>query len=311
MRILPLFFCETVLVALAGVSGFAQGQSGTRPEPPPPESVIPATVIPGVNSTGPAIAPEPARPHGYDPLLDLPPLPSARVTLIGGTVTNLDKVMNQMAFQPFGTKKEMRVHFDTRTRFYRDSAPITERDIRQGQRVYLDTMLNGDRVFAKTIWIRSTAEEGSSRGQISQIDLARNSVTVREELSDQAIKLQVSPTTAVRRGDQRASLSDLTVGALVALKFGAQRQVSEITLLATPGSVFTFAGQVTYLDLSRRLIAIANRSDNKNYDVYMDAVAPNVLRQLREGVNVSVSAVFDGTRYAARSVDFQAASSKP
>ena len=311
MRILPLLFCQMVLVALAGLSGFAHGQSGTRPEPPAPGSVIPATAIPGVNSTGPALAPEPARPRGYDPLLDLPPLPSARVTLIGGTVTNLDRVMNQMAFQPFGSKKQMRVHFDTRTRFYRDSAPITERDISQGQRVYLDTMLNGDRVFAKTIWIRSTAEEGSSRGQISQIDLARNTVTVREELSDQAIKLQVSPTTAVRRGDQRASLSDLTVGALVALKFGAQRQVSEITLLATPGSVFTFAGQVTYLDLSRRLIAIANRSDNQNYDVYMDAVAPNVLRQLREGVNVSLSAVFDGTRYAARSVDFQAASSKP
>jgi len=229
--------------------------------------VIPAAVIPGVNSTGPAVA-GPARPHGYDPLLDLPALPSARVTLIGGTVTNLKKVMNQMAFQPFGTKKEMRVHFDTRTRFYRDSAPITERDIRQGQRVYLDTMLNGDRVFAKTIWIRSTAEEGSSRGQISQIDLARNSVTVREELSDQAVKLQISPTTSVRRGDQQASLSDLTVGALVALKFGPQRQISEISLLATPGSVFTFAGQVTYLDLSRRLIAIANRSDNNNYDVY-------------------------------------------
>jgi hypothetical protein len=311
MRILSLFFCLAVLVALAGISGFVQGQSGTRPEPPAPESVIPAAVLPGVNSTGPVVAPGPARPRDYDPLLDLPPLPSARVTLIGGTVTSLNEVMNQMAFQPFGTTKEMRVHFDTRTRFYRDSAPITERDIRQGQRVYLDTMLNGDRVFAKTIWIRSTAEEGSSRGQISQIDLARNSVTVREELSDQAVKLQISPTTAVRRGNQQASLSDLTVGALVALKFGPQRQVSEITLLAIPGSVFTFAGQVTYLDLSRRLIAIANRSDNNNYDVYMDAVAPNILRQLREGVNVNVSAVFDGTRYAARSVDFQAATSKP
>jgi hypothetical protein len=263
-------------------------------------------VIPGVNSSGPTVAT--VRPQGYDPLLDLPPLPSARVTLIGGTVTSLDGVMNQMAFQPFGTKKEMRVHFDTRTRFFRDTIPITERDIRQGQRVYLDTMLNGDRVFAKTIWIRSTAEEGSSRGQISQIDLARNNVTVREELADQPVKLQISPTTVVRRGDQQASLRDLTVGALVALKFGPQREVREISLLATPGSLFTFAGQVTYLDLSRKLIAIANRSDKLNYDIYMDAIAANILRQLREGMDVNVSAVFDGTRYAARSVDFQAAS---
>src|SRR6266567_743336 len=220
MRILPLFFCQTVLVAVAGVSGFAHGQSGTRPEPPAPGSVIPASVIPGVNSTGPAVPPEPARPHGYDPLLDLPPLPSARVTLIGGTVTNLDKVMNQMAFQPFGTKKEMRVHFDTRTRFYRDSAPITERDIRQGQRVYLDTMLNGDRVFAKTIWIRSAADEGSSHGQIVSVDSAHNALTVRDELSDQAIKLQLSPSAVVRRGTQQVTLNDLTPGALVGVTFG-------------------------------------------------------------------------------------------
>jgi len=228
---------------------------------------------------------------------------------MGGTVTSLDEVMNQMAFSPFGTKKEMRVHFDTRTHFYRDGASISEREIRQGQRVYLDTMLNGDRVFAKTIWIRSAEQEGNSRGQIIRFDPAHNSLTVRDELSDQAIKWQTSSTTAVRRGDQQGSLSDLTPGTLVALSFGPQREVRQITLLATPGSVFTFAGRVTYLDLSRRLIAIANSSDDKNFDIYMEAIAPNVLRQLHEGMNVRISAVFDGMRYAARSVDLQSENS--
>jgi len=222
-------------------------------------------------------------------------------------VTALNEVMNQMAFLPFGTKKEMRVHFDTRTRFFRDGAPISEREIKQGQRVYLDTMLNGDRVFAKTIWIRSAVDEGSSHGQIVSVDSAHNALTVRDELSDQAIKLQLSPSAVVRRGTQQVTLNDLTPGALVGVTFGGQREVREIDLLATPGSVFTFAGQVTFLDLSRKLIAIANRSDGKNYDIYMEAIAPNVLRQLREGVNVNVSAVFDGTQYAARTVDFQSA----
>ena len=92
------------------------------------------------------------------------------------------------------------------------------------------------------------------------------------------------------------------------LSFGSQRDVREIDLLATPGSVFTFAGQITYLDVSRKLIAIANLSDKKSYDIYVDAIAPSQLRQLREGVNVNISAVFDGSRYAARSVDFQSAS---
>jgi len=216
--------------------------------------------------------------------------------------------MNQMKLQPFGTKKEMRVHLDTRTRFFRDGTPITEREIKQGQRVYLDTMLNGDRVFAKTIWIRSSAEEGNSRGQVVEADLERNTVTLRDELTDQSIKLKTSPHTIVRRGTQQGALADLTPGALVSLSFGPQRDVREIDMLAAPGSVFTFAGQITYLDVSRKLIAVANQSDKKTYDLYMDAIAPSLLRQLREGVNVSVSAVFDGSRYAARSVDFQSAS---
>jgi hypothetical protein len=307
MRLPPPLLSYGLLVALAAVSGRAQDQPATRPEPPAPENVIPATVIPGVNSTEPVTS-APTRPKGYDPLLDLPPLPQAQVTLIGGTVTSLDEVMNQMAFQPFGTKKEMRVHFDTRTRFFRDGAPIAQRDIRQGQRVYLDTMLNGDRIFAKTIWIRGAAQEGNTRGQVIRVDTQRNTLTIRDELADQAIKLQVSPTTAVKRGNQKVSLSEVREGALVALTFGPKREVQEISLLATPGSVFTFAGQVTHLDLSRRLIAIANRSDNNTYDIYLDAIAPNVTRQLREGLNVNVSAVFDGTQYSARSVDIQSAS---
>ena len=306
MRYLRPFLCEGIVLGVVAASGLAQNQA-TRPEPPNPEPVIPAAVFPGLDSPPATAAGAPVRPQGYDPLLDLPPLPPAQVTLIGGTVTTLNEVMNQMAFLPFGTKKEMRVHFDTRTRFFRDGAPISEREIKQGQRVYLDTMLNGDRVFAKTIWIRSAVDEGSSHGQIVSVDSAHNALTVRDELSDQAIKLQLSPSAVVRRGTQQVTLSDLTPGALVGVTFGGQRDVREIDLLATPGSVFTFAGQVTYLDLSRKLIAIANRSDGKNYDIYMEAIAPNVLRQLREGVNVNVSAVFDGTQYAARTVDFQSA----
>jgi hypothetical protein len=42
--------------------------------------------------------------------------------------------------------------------------------------------------------------------------------------------------------------------------------------------------------------------------IYLDAVAPNVVRQIREGANVNVSAVFDGSRYAARQIDVPSAS---
>lgn len=259
---------------------------------------------PGASNAAPGAV---RRGEDYDPLLDLPPLQHEKVTLIGGVVVRLDEVMNHMVFQPFGTKQKMQVHFDTRTHFYLDGKPITEREVKQGQRIYLDTQLNGDRVFAKTIWIRTSAESGVGRGQIMDFDPGHRVVTVRDELSNQPLKLQLAANAIIRKGNQSGSESDLVQGALVGIEFGAQRELRAITVLASPGSTFAFAGRVTFVDLSQKMIAIDNRSDGKKYDVSMDAIAPSVLRQVREGQDVSVSAVFDGERYSARSVDLTAA----
>jgi hypothetical protein len=245
----------------------------------------------------------------YDPLLDLPPLKPKGVTLIGGVVISMDEVMNRMVLQPFGTKQKLRVHFDTRTHFYLDGKEITEREVKLGQRVYLDSMLNGDRVFAKAIWIRTSAESGVGRGQIMDFDPGHKVLTVRDELSNEPIRMQLTPTTTVRKGSQQGSESDLVQGALVGIEFGAQRELRAITVLATPGTTFAFAGRVTLVDLSQKLIAIDNQSDGKKYDVSVEAIAPSVLRQVREGGEISVSAVFDGDRYSARSLDFAPAKS--
>jgi cold shock CspA family protein len=277
-------------------------------------SILLATMVFGQNQAG-LNAPPPAATgantaanrDNYDPLLDLPPLTTHRITLMGGIVINADEVMNRMNFRPFGTRQKLQVHFDTRTHFYLDGKPITEREIKPGQRIYLDTMLNGDRVFAKTIWIRSTAESGVGRGQILNFDSQRQVVTIQEELSNQPIKLKLTPATVVRKGNQAGSESDLAEGALVSLDFGGQRELRNITVLASPGSVFTFAGRVTYVDVSQKLISLDNRSDGKKYDLHMDAIAPSALHQLHEGDDVSVSAVFDGSGYSARSIQWAGA----
>src|SRR5205809_4992480 len=60
-----------------------------------------------------------APPATHDPLLDLPPLPKNKVSLIGGTVAKLDPIQNQVTVQTFGGKQKMRLGFDVRTRFYR------------------------------------------------------------------------------------------------------------------------------------------------------------------------------------------------
>lgn len=267
--------------------------SATAPSSQPPAP-------PATNSSG---ALTPAQRESYDPLLDLPPLPRAHATLIGGTVTYLDEIMNKMELMPFGTKRKMKVSFDTRTHFYQDGKPISYKEIKQGQRIYLDTMLNGTTVFAKTIWIQSTADSGIGRGQIMSYDPGKNILTVRDELSSQPLKMKLTPSTVVRKDNQTLSTGDLVEGAIVSLTFGPQREVREVTLLAKPGSTFTFAGRVTYLDMSRKLIAIDNRADRLKYDISIDAIAPNVIRQVREGSDVSVSAVFDGSRYDARRID--------
>jgi len=272
--------------------GWAQSQSAPNSQPP---------------GTPPASAA--AERENYDPLLDLPPLPHNEVTLIGGTVVRLDEIMNRMVVQPFGGKQKMNVAFDTRTHFYQDGKAITEREIKQGQRIYLDTMLNGNKVFAKTIWIQTAVESGVGQGQIIDFDDGKQVLTVRDELSSQPLKMRLSSGVVIRKGEQPASKSDLVQGALVALTFGPQREVQQVTVLATPGTAFTFSGRVTYVDMSRKMIAIDNRSDRKKYDVSVNAIPQSVLRQVREGSEISLSAVFDGNQYDARSLTPAAAAS--
>ena len=252
--------------------------------------------------------PSPAvRRENRDPLLDLPELPQGKVTLIGGTVTSLDEVMNKMVVQPFGSKQKMKVAFDTRTGFFQDGKPISYKEIRQGQRIYLDAMLNGSIVFAKKIWIQTSADSGIGRGQIVEYDPGRQTLTVRDELADRPIKMRLTSTTLTKKGQENASSADLIPGALVSLSFGPQQELREVTVLAKPGTSFVFAGRITYLDLSRKIIAIDNRTDRTKYDVSIEAIAPSILRQLHEGEDVTISAVFDGSGYAARNVEVPAA----
>jgi hypothetical protein len=54
--------------------------------------------------------------------------------------------------------------------------------------------------------------------------------------------------------------------------------------------------------MSIGLLSVDNTTDNKRYDIFFQARTPGVTRQLTEGSDVTVEAVFEGTRYSARSV---------
>lgn len=277
------------IVLLVGVSGMLLAQVPPQTKPPNP-----------VTTDGTV---QPAQRH--DSLLDLPPLPKNPVTLIGGILTRLDPVQDRLTVRAFGGQK-LNINFDVRTEIYFNGTPVRQRELKQGQRVYVDTMLNGDKVFAKSIWINAVPPSGYGRGQIVGYDTSNRTLEVRDELTLQTLRFQLLPSTVIRRGDEAGSIGDLEPGALISLEFGPQQEhypaVREIALIAKPGSVFSFFGQIIFLDMSRRVIALDNRTDGQKYEISLDAIPDRVARALHSGDEVGISAVFDGKHYVARTI---------
>ena len=289
------FLRLSALLLALGTLLNAQTQSGVLPSNPAdaPKAANSTTSNPGANQE-------------HDPLLDLPPLPQHKVTLIGGTVTKFDPVLDKMTVRPFGHGKPMRVEFDVRTRVIRDGVAGTQRDIKTGDRVYLDTMLNGTKVFAKTIWVQANAPTGNGRGQVVDYDSGAGLLTVRDELSQQPVRFRLTPATVIRQGSETRSVADLAPGTLVDMSFGPRQErfgtIREISVLARPGTSYSFFGKLTFVDLSRKMIAVANDNDGKTYDIFFESMPPSTMRNLRQGSEVGISAVFDGTHYVASSV---------
>jgi hypothetical protein len=242
-------------------------------------------------------------------LPDLPSLPKGKATLVGGTIQKLDRVQDRLTLQVFGGDK-LKVLFDARTRIYQDGLPAAAADLREGDRVYVDTMLDGSAVFARNISIRkSAAALGESHGVILRYSTGKGELVMRDALSPQAVKVRVTPATKITQGDRTVSPATLSAGTLVAVKFGSEsngRDVArEVSILAVPGASFTFQGQVTALDLRTGLLVVTSPSDRKNYEIYLDP-AVRVDSALREGVTVSVKTKFDGSRYVTRSLTINA-----
>jgi hypothetical protein len=296
-KIMRIFDLILLWALLSGVSA-SQTQSNFSPAATP--------------STSSATTPAP--PPAYDPLLDPPPLARANLTLIGGSIANLDPVLNRITLRPFGDKHKMRIAFDTRTKIYVDGTVAAESSLQTGQRVYIDTMLNGTAVFAKSIQIETKGMGGSGRGQILDYDSASGALTLRDELSNQPAHFQVSSSAVVHTGNQTGSLADLVPGSLVALTFGTQQNhavVEEVSLLAKPGSSFTFFGKITYVDMSRKIVAVDNQNDQKNYEIHLTSIPQSMMRNLHEGTVVDIAAIFDGSQYVARNLTFRGSASQP
>lgn len=239
----------------------------------------------------------------------LPSVPSGKSTVIGGVIRTVDPVRDQLTLNVYGGGKPMKILFDERTQFYRDGVRTPLNNIRPEEHASVETILDGDDVFAVSVHMLSQSPLGECEGQVLAFDPRNGQVTVRNMLSGEPIKLTVEPKTMIARMGQPAfastvtGTSDLMRGALISVKFESNNKggavADAISILATPGSGFYFSGNVTFLDLHAGLLALTDPRDQSSYTIAFDPARFPLSRQLHEGSRVGVSASFDGQRYVA------------
>jgi hypothetical protein len=245
-----------------------------------------------------------------DPLLSVPPMPKGQTTLVGGQVRNIDQIRNRMDVDSYGGG-HMRVHFDERSHFFRDGVETTQLAVKKGDRVYIDTMLDNTRVFARNVRVNTGIAAANASGQITRFDPRSGSLTLRDQIVARPVTFIVDQSTNLvaekNSGVSSVTRNDLRPGALIAVKFapsGNRGIAQEVTVLAVPGTVFTFVGRVSNLDM-RGLLSVDNQSDQKNYDIRFDPVQVRPSRSIALGSNVIVKATFDGRSYQAQSINVQ------
>lgn len=241
----------------------------------------------------------------------LPPLPKGKSTVIGGTIRGVDYVRDQVTLGVFGGG-EMKVLFDPRTQVYRDGLQGTLRDLHAGDHASVETVLDETTVFARSIRLLSGSPEGVCQGQVLKYNPHDHELTVRDSLSRLLVRLSVPVGTTLVRQSQSASSpasigsSDLAAGTLVSVKFQSDNRghsvASQIAILAIPGTAFVFAGNVAFLDLHSGLLVLVDTRDEKHYDVFVDPAHLPISYEIHEGADVTLTAVFDGSRFVARAI---------
>jgi hypothetical protein len=234
-----------------------------------------------------------------DPLFDLPRLKHDRASLIGGTLESIDRVRGRFVLRPFGRGK-LTIFFDPRTQFVGGEKVAGAQNMHPGDRVYVETVLDGTAVFAKAIHVLTDAAPGATVGQIIAYDAAQGTVSVRDQISSRPVQFHLTSKTIITG-------AGIGPGALVQISFTGGKGPAlahEILVLAAPGSVFTFAGRITFLDFSSHELVLANTRDDNRYEIQFNpaVLEADAKEHLQEGASVTIAARFNGRRYVAESV---------
>jgi hypothetical protein len=245
---------------------------------------------------------------------DLMALPPGKSTVIGGTISSVDPVMDELVLKVFGGKR-MKILFDERTQVYRDGAKTSLRDLHANEHASMETMLDGTTIFARSIHMLSQSPEGECQGQVVGYDPGSGVLTVNSSLSHDAIKLQLPSGVPIVREGQTASSSArsgtaaLVPGALITATFQSDNKgqgvANRVAILAAPGDQLSFSGNISFLDLSAHQFVVVDEGNNQDYKISFDPSAFPISKDLHEGTHVKVTAEFDGSHYAARTITVQ------
>ena len=247
-----------------------------------------------------------AEDNPYDPLLEPPPLPKGKPTLIGGLATSVDHVRNRLTVQPFGKGEKVKVFVDERSHIYRNGVETTVLGIHKGDRVYVDTMLDGSKVFAKNVRVITETGLAEVRGQVIGSNPEKGTISVRDQLSAKPVTFSVSGATRYSSSKGAATASDVQPGALINVQFSPRadnRDVAqEVMVLAKPGDNYIFSGTVTNLDMRTDTFFVDNQADEQSYEVHFSPTTLADARSLKVGQEVTARAVFDGKKYQATNI---------
>jgi len=242
----------------------------------------------------------------------LPPLPEGTKTVMGGVIDDIDPVRDQFKLKVFGGGKPVKILFDPRTRVFRDGKQISLRDLQSAEHASVETTLDGSNIYAVSIHMLSHAPEGECQGQVLDFDPGSGKLTVSTALTREPIKLVVPRGTPVsRKGETmfvsaHKGISDLVSGDLVSIKFKSGEDgggiATEVAILATPGSSFSFSGNITALDTSSGMLVVTDPRDNETYRLHFN---PKMFspQNLHLGDHVRVVAKFNGSQYEAREIN--------
>lgn len=239
-------------------------------------------------------------------LPDLPTVPSTNATLIGGTIEKLDRVRDQVTVDVFGGGR-MKVMFDPRTQIYVSGKPATTAELHEGERISLDTILDGNTVFARNIRVKAGHAVGESEGVVLNYREDRGELTVRDAISPSPVRIRLTSATQLVQNDRAMPLSTLSPGTLIGIKFDSEGNADvarEISILALPGVLYTFTGKIAYLNLSTGLLVVNSATNGKSYEIYLNP-SKSQDENLHAGAKVTVGAGFEGSRYVARTITVQ------